>query len=452
MMECAKGIGLIIATGLGIMIAANALAAEGDAAALAKPTAEQLAWQDCEIGVLICLDLITFTDLREPNWTKASRLDPNLYNPTDLDTDLWMDATKALGAKYAVFVAKWCTGHMQWQTDLYPYGLKQTKWRDGKGDVVKAFIESCRRADIKPGLYASVSANAYWEVNNPGLVGWGKGGDDAKQAEYARMSEKMLTELWGNYGPLFEVWFDGGALPPKDGGPDLLPILKKLQPQATVFGGPAETVRWIGNENGTAGYPCWATTGPGSGAETGDPNGTTWRPAECDVPIRNHEWFWNPNEDNKLYSRDDLIERYYQSVGRNGNLLIGLVVDRSGRIPKADLKRCLEFGNEVKRRFGQSVAETSGQGAIIELPLDKPRPIDHVILMEQIAQGERVREYVVEGMAQDQWRTLCQGQSIGHKRIERFAPAEVSKLRLRCTKSTATPIIRRLAAFAVDLH
>ncbi len=412
-----------------------------------RPTHEQVAWQDAELGVMICLDLITFTNLGEPNWQKGGRLDPNLYHPARLSTDQWMEACRAMGAKYTVFVAKWCTGHMQWQTDLYPYGLKQTRWRDGQADVVKDYIASCKKFDILPGLYCSVSANAWWEVTNPGLVNWGKGGQDAKQAEYARVCEKMLTELWGNYGSLFEVWFDGGALPPSQGGPDLLPILKRLQPKAIVFGGPAETIRWIGNEEGVAGYPCWATVSSGCKPENGDPNGTTWLPAECDAPLRDHEWFWNPNDEKKICSLTRLMDMYYKSVGRNGNLIIGITPDREGLIPQADLKRLTEFGAEIQRRFGKSVAETSGTGDSVELTLATPAVIDHVVVMEDITQGERVRQYVVEAKSGDVWKELCRGTSIGHKRIDRFNPAEVSTVRLRCVRAVAQPMIRKLAVY-----
>ena len=165
-------------------------------------------------------------------------LTQNLYNPVDLDTDQWMEAAKAMGAKYAVFVAKHCSGFLQWQTDIYPYGVRQSGWRDGKGDVVGDFVESCRKYGIKPGIYASVTANGYWEVDNPGLVNQGKGGDPEKQAEYAGVCENMLTELWSRYGELTEVWFDGGALPPDKGGPDMIPILQEFQPNAIVFQGP----------------------------------------------------------------------------------------------------------------------------------------------------------------------------------------------------------------------
>jgi len=412
---------------------------------LTKPTPEQLAWQDLELGMFFHFDIPVFTELDEGDWQRAGKLDPNVYNPAKLDTNQWMEAARAMGARYTVLVAKHCSGFLSWQSDLYPYGVRQSKWRDGKGDVVRDYVESCRKHDIKPGIYASVSANAYWEVSNPGLVNWGKGGDDVKQAEYARMCERMLTELWGNYGPLFEVWFDGGALPPQQGGPDLVPILKRLQPKAMVFQGPAATIRWIGNERGVAEYPCWATVTHLDAAGSGDLDGTIWQPGECDVPIRNHDWFWHTDAEHKLYSLDELVDMYYRSVGRNCNLLINANIDRDGLVPAADMQRYREFGAEIRRRFGKSLAETHGEGEVVELALAKATTIDHVIVMERISEGERVREYVVEGMANGGWKELCRGVSIGHKRIERFEPIEVTRVRLRCTKSAATPLIRKLA-------
>jgi len=437
----------MIAVALGIIAAVAGAGIAEEGGNIPCPTAEQAAWQDAELGIMFCLDLITFTDIREPNWQKAGTLDPNLYNPAQLDTDQWMECAKAMGAAYTVFVAKWCTGHLQWQTDLYPYSVKQSKWRDGKGDVVRDYVASCRKYGIQPGIYASVTANAYWEVTNPGLVNWGKGGDDAKQTRYSRMCEQLLKELWGNYGPLFEIWFDGGALTPDKGGPDMLPILKLFQPKAIVFQGPAASIRWIGNEDGMAGYPCWATVKQSEAAGNGDPEGTVWQPGECDVPIRDHEWFWNPNEENKLYSVDALVDMYYKSVGRNCNMIVGITPDRTGLIPRADFDRAAAFGAEIRRRFGRSIAETSGKGNVVELALSKPTLVDHVILMEQITEGERIREYVVEGLMDGQWKSLCTGQSVGHKRIEKFVAVTVSAVRVRVLKSTAEPVIRKFSLY-----
>ena len=420
-----------------------------------RPTPQQLAWQDMELGMFFHFDIPVFTDLGEREWRKAGRLRCELFNPRRLDTDQWLEAARAMGARYAVLVAKHGSGFLMWQSDLYPYGVRQSPWRGGRGDIVGDFVASCHRYGVKPGIYCNVTANAYWEVSHPGLVRWGKGGDAARQAAYARLCQQMLAELWGSYGPLVEVWFDGGALPPEQGGPDLVPLLRRLQPEAVVFQGPAASLRWVGNETGAAPYPCWATVTRPDEPDLlklghGDPDGSLWLPAECDVPIRNHDWFWHPDCEHKLYSIEQLMDMYEKSVGRNCNLLLNANIDRDGLVPEPDMRRTVEFGREVRRRFGQPVAETAGRGAQAELPLPRPTAVDRVVLMEQISEGERVREYVVEGMAGGRWGRLCAGLSIGHKRIERFEAATVTKLRMRCARFVAEPVIRRFAAYGAD--
>lgn len=416
---------------------------------LPLPTPEQAAWQDLEVGMFYHFDIPVFTD-HVDDWQKCGRLDPNLYNPEKLDTDQWMEAAKAINARYTVFVAKHCSGFLSWQSDLYPYGVKESKWRGGKGDVLRDYVESCQRSGLMPGVYVSWPANAYWEVDNPGLVNWGKGGDPQKQEAYARMYEKMFAEICGNYGPLGEIWFDGSILPLEKGGPTVIPLLKQLQPKAVVFQGPVSSIRWIGNENGVAGYPCWATVSSRDNSGAGDPAGKLWIPGECDVPVRNHDWFWRPNAESKLYSVDQLVEMYYKSVGRNCNLLLNANINRDGLVPKADMRRYREFGAEIRRRFGKSIAETSGNGPIVELAFSKPTRIDHVITMENIVEGERVREYAIEGLAGGEWKELARGTSIGHKKIDQFGSTEVSKLRWRCLKFEAEPRIRKLAAYLVQ--
>jgi len=427
------------------------MASEGGisgSAALPQPSPQQARWQDMELGMFFHFDLPIY----KPGWNWRSWRDrptPEVYKPSKLDTDQWMEAAKAMGAQYAVFVAKHCSGFLQWQSDLYPYGVKQSPWRDGKGDVVGDFVRSCRKYGIKPGLYASVSANGYLEVDNPGLVNRGRGGDPAAQARYVKTCEQMLTELWSRYGELFEIWFDGGALPVDKGGPDLVPIYQKYQPQAIVFQGPAASIRWIGNEQGVAAYPCWATVphrqdynGPG------DPDGRYWLPGECDVPVRRGEWFWTPDGERLLHSVDDLMDMYYRSVGRNCNLLLNANPSPEGLVPEADFQRYAEFGQEIRRRFGTPLARTEGRGAMVELELPAPTVVDHVVVMEDIRHGERIREYHIEGMVgADTWRTLCEGQSVGHKRIQRFDPVEVARLRLRTSQSVADPLIRALAVY-----
>jgi alpha-L-fucosidase len=171
-----------------------------------------------------------------------------------------------------------------------------------------------------------------------------------------------------------------------------------------------------------------------------------------DVPFRGanrvHNWFWAPNQDHAAYPVDALMTMYDRSVGRNCTFIAGEVVDSDGLVPESDIRRLGEFGQALKQRFVKPAGETSGVGSEVELELPKPGKVDQVVLQEEIAHGERVREYRVEGqVGGDTWQTLAEGQSIGHKWICRFEPVEVARLKLTVTRSAATPIIRRFAAY-----
>ena len=415
---------------------------------LARPTAEQARWQDYEIGVFYHYDVNPFV----PGWNHRMYdkfPKPEIFNPTNLNVQQWMEVPKALGAKFAVITATHGSGFMLWQSDAYAYGMKQSPWKNGKGDIVKEFVDNCRTSGVAPGIYCHLRVNGWWQVDHPGLVNRGKGGDDALQAKYAAAKIKQVEELWGNYGPLTEIWFDGGMPDPK-AGYDVLPYAKRLQPRAMINGGgncPVETVRWIGGESGRTSYPCWATGDGIFDDKPGSPDGKIWCPGEADVDMLGGGWMWSPGSDGKLQSLERLMEIYYGSVGNNCNLLINAAPGPDGLIPEAQLKRFREFGAEIQRRFGTSLAETSGQGNTLELQLRQPTKIDHVTLMEQITEGERVREYVVEGRVGDRWQKLGGGTCIGHKRIERIKPVEVAAVRLRIIKSVGTPLIRKLAVF-----
>lgn len=429
---------------------------------LTKPLPQQIQWQDCELGLVYHFDIPVY--LPEGwKWNAAYQtvLDPQVYNPVELDTDQWLEAAQAAGAGYAVFTATHMGGFLQWQSDLYPYGVKQTRWRDGKADIVEDFIASCHKYKIRPGIYISTRFNAYWNVSTT-KVNYGKGGDERKQSEYVRTCEKMVEELCSRYGPLLELWFDGGVETPENGGPDVLPIVDKHQPDIVFYHSMQRAHhRWAGNERGVTGYPCWATM-PGTRSNDhssraaimellphGDPGGQVWMPPMCDAPVRNHEWFWRPNEESKLYSGDDLVNMYYNSVGRNGNLILGATPDSSGLIPPADMERLDELGKSIREQLGNSAAKTTGTGHEIVLDLPESRRIERVVVMEDIAQGERVRAYTIEGLIPgNTWQTLCDGVSIGHKRIQQFPPTEVGRVRLRVSEAAATPVIKELSVYA----
>jgi len=427
---------------------------------LARPLPRQCVWQDCAVGAIFHFDMPLFAPGgRTQKNSIRETWDPAIYNPTKLDTDQWIAAAKAMGARYAVFTATHFNGFMQWQSDLYPYGVKQAAWRGGRGDLVRDFVDSCRRADIKPGLYMSCFRNAYWKVDRY-RVNYGKGGPD--QARFARTCEKMFAELCMRYGDLIQIWFDAGNLSPAEGGPDLLPIADQYQPNMVFYHSPQRREhRWIGNEHGHAGYPCWATLPDLETAERahqgklgnwrqmlehGDPNGKLWSPGMVDTTLRDHHWFWYANTEQKIEPVERLVKFYYESVGRNCNLVLGLTPDPTGLVPAPDFRRCAEFGTEIRRRLAHPVAETDGSGPVLTLALPGARTVQHVIIMEDITQGERVRKYLVEGTTDGQtWHIICDGISIGHKRIQRFDPTGVAQVRLRLVESVGEPKIRRFA-------
>ncbi|MCX5677105.1 MAG: alpha-L-fucosidase [Planctomycetota bacterium] len=430
---------------------------------LPKPTPAQLRWQDAEIGLIYHFDLPIAAGASGPGNEVRKTLDPNLYNPAKLDTDQWLEAAKAAGAKYAIFTATHFNGFMQWQSDLYPYGLKQTRWRDGKGDVVADFVASCRKHKIEPGVYLSCHRNVYQHVWGY-YVDWGKGRGTPAQESFNRIAEKMTGELCSRYGPLLELWYDAGVKTPAEGGPDVPPIVEKHQPDIVFYSSRQRADhRWIGNESGYAGDPCWATMpqAPGELSHNsaawkkcllnGDPEGKAWSPGMVDVPLRGakvHSWFWAPNQDQGAQPADTLLKMYYNSVGRNCNFVIGEVITPEGLVPQSDIRRLEEFGREVRRRFGKPLAETGGAGRQLRLDLPRPTKIDHLVAMEDIAGGERVRAYCAEALAAGgTWSKVCEGKSIGHKRIHRFEPVEAAAVRLSVSESTAEPMIRSLAAF-----
>jgi alpha-L-fucosidase len=456
---------LELGSGAVISIAADTALGQGRASVpdLPKPTPAQVTWQDCEIGLVYHFDMPTAAGTHVRNNTSRKVFDTQLYNPTRLDTDQWIEAAKAVGAKYAVFTATHFNGFMQWQSDLYPYGVKQAAWRDGKGDVVADFVESCRKAGILPGIYFSTHRNVYQTVWGY-YADWGKGRGTEKQAAYNRIAEGQLEELCSRYGELVQIWFDAGTKLPHEGGPDMLPIFARHQPNSVFYHSSRRSDhRWVGNEAGRVPYPCWATMPRAEDGSighncrawkrylaTGDPEGTVWSPGMADAPLRNHCWFWQPDSDHTVRSPTGLMDMYYRSVGRNCNLLLGEVVTPEGRVPEHDINRLAEFGNEVRRRFAAAVAETAGCGSAIELKLPRPQRINHMIAMEDITKGERVRKYVLEGLVSgDAWQPLCEGTCVGHKRIQSFDPVEVAAVRLKIAEAKAEPILRRLAVFHV---
>ncbi len=372
----------------------------------------------------------------------GSQAPPPASLALDIDTDQWVSVARDLGARYVVMVAKHQEGFCMWPTQTTDYGILSTPWKGGHGDVMADLAASCRRAGLGLGVYLSPRDDSF------GAGVQGKCDSPGKQAMYNVFYRQQLTELLTRYGDMTEVWFDGSIVVP------VADILAAYAPNAMIFQGPQATIRWVGNEDGFAPYPSWdalsardAATGIATAKES-DPDGDAWLPLEADVSIRRPHWFWRPGEEASLLTLDALLEIYYRSVGRGSQLLLNMAPEPSGHIPEADAARAKELGDAVRGRFGRSVGETPGSGQQVTLRLRSPALVDHVIVEEDLAGGERVRAYRLEGRRAGAWLRLGEGTSIGHKRIQPVRPARVDAIRLVVTESGGAPRIRRLAAFA----
>jgi len=423
----------------------------------AQPNTAQIRWQDHEVGVVYHFELTTYDDRRRGGHIRdLPPLDPRRYHPAKLDMDQWLAAAKALGARYALFTVTHESGFMQWPSDLYEFGVKHVPWRHSRADPVGEFVEACRRVDIEPGFFIGLRFNAFCDVHTYKV----RDGDEAAQAAYREICCRQVEELVTRYGPLAEVWIEGGLLDPEHGGPDIQPIIERHQPDTVFYHSSARgDHRWVGNEDGVAAYPCWATMPHRGGREAhddpdygrllphGDPDAPFWSPAMCDLPLRDHNWFWWPGQENRVYSLERLMDMYRRSVGRNSVLTLGLAPNRDGLIDETDMQRYVEFGREIRRRYGTPVAQTSGEGESVTLELPKPARLGCVTLMEDIAPGERVRAFELHGRTgPGRWERLAFGSCIGHKRLAHFLPREVTALRLHVNQAGDTPQIRQLAA------
>ncbi|MBX2817002.1 MAG: alpha-L-fucosidase [Saprospiraceae bacterium] len=433
-----------------------------------KPTAAQLAWQEAELGAVFHYDLHVFDQKPyRQGGVDGNRTNPisnhQMFNPPRLDTDQWIRAVKDAGFKFAILTATHETGFALYPSEVNPYSVKSLQWQDGKGDVVRDFVHSCRKYGIKPGIYLGIRWNSFFGVHD--FVVNGEGDFRKKrQAYYNQMVEGMVTEICTNYGELFEIWFDGGASHPALGAPDVLPIVKKLQPNCLFYhNNQLAEARWGGSESGTVPYPCWATfpTPYSHSGDTkpdhltllkhGDPAGPYWMPAMSDAPLRGfngrHEWFWEPDDEDHIFPLDHLMDMYLGSVGRNSTLIVGLTPDPEGLLPAPDVQRLKEWGAEIDRRFGTPLASTQGVGEELFLDLKQPTLVRDIVLQEEISAGERVRAYAVHAQWEGQWQEIARGTCIGHKRIQEVEHITTSKLKLVIEHSMAVPRIKNFSAF-----
>ena len=432
------------------------------------PTPAQLQWQNTELAALVCWDLHVFDG--EFYVQKEARINPvadyNSVNPQKYDMDQWIKSLKDAGFRMAIFTVSHESGFFFHQSDATPYCVKALKWKGGKGDILRDFKASCEKYGILPGVYIGTRWNAFYGVHDFEVQGEGAFAEN-RQKYYNTMIENVTKEIFSKYGDWAMVWFDGGAHGPEQGGPDVLSVFEKYQPDCLFYHNLQRAdMRWGGSESGMVPYPCWGTYAhPSWFANRGDtedfkpikygnPDGRYYMPAMSDAPLRGykggHDWFWEPNREDKIFPLDKLLDMYYKSVGQNTTLIIGVTPNPDGLLPDADVKRLKEWGDAIKQRFSSPVATTSGKGTKCMLKLPQQTKINQIVLKEDISLGERVREFVVEGKTAKGWQEIVKGSCIGHKFIRLFDSIPVSALRLKISDSKGEPQIAQFAAYNVD--
>lgn len=444
------------------------------------PTPEQIAWHQMETYAFVHFGLNTFNDLE---WgggdTPAST-----FNPTDLDCEQWAATLKACGMKGVILTAKHHDGFCLWPTKSTDYNISKSPYKNGNGDLVRELSDACRKYELKFGIYLSP-----WDRNNAeyGFPG------------YVETYHRQINELTSNYGPLFEFWFDGanGGTGYYGGANERRSInareyydyqrakdtIVNRHPNAMIFGGPCQTIRWVGNEQGWAGATNWAMLSDDDNYNQltyGSEDGTSWIPAEVDVSIR-PGWFYHQREDHQVKTLAKLVDIYYNSVGHNANLLLNFPVGLSGKIYPQDSLRAMEFyqtiSNELKDnlllnakvyaddergyKFSASKVNDGNPETFwatnddypfgsIAFKFEKPVMMNRVLLQEYIALGQRVKSFYLEGELDGKWfkiPTYDTTSTIGYKRIVRFNTVELDKLVIYFEDSRGPLCISNIEAY-----
>ncbi|MFM8781634.1 MAG: alpha-L-fucosidase, partial [Gemmatimonadota bacterium] len=380
----------------------------------ARPSAQQLLWQRDELALFLHFGINTFTD-RE--WGDG-REDPARFDPTGLDVRQWARVAREAGFKAMILTAKHHDGFCLWPTCTTKHSVASSPWREGKGDLVREFVEACRAEELRVGLYCSP-----WDRNHPSY------GDSPR---YRDVYAVQLTELLTDYGEIHEVWFDGANGEGPNGKrqeydwPTTWKLVRKLQPKAVIFSDAGPDVRWIGNERGVAGETNWSTVDPTivpvpgmTGDEVmrslteGDRGGTVWRPGETDVSIR-PGWFYHAKEDARVRTAEDLVDLYFTSVGRNSKLLLNVPPTAAGVLHPRDVESLRGMRAKLEPLFAIDLAagrrvqwrRTSARSGVASVQLAAPVTVAVLDLRERIADGQRVAAYTVEGRVDGVWREL----------------------------------------------
>ena len=409
-----------------------------------RPTARQLSWQQLETTAFLHFTVNTFTDKEWGDGTES----PSIFNPTKLDARQWVKALKDGGFKVAIITAKHHDGFCLWPSKFTGHSVKNSPWKNGKGDVVKEVADACKEYGLKFGFYLSP-----WDRHEP-LYG---------TADYNNHYKNQLKELLTNYGEVAEVWFDGAkgenAKAMEYDFKGYWQLVRDLQPKAIMFSDAGPDVRWVGNEAGNAGETCWSTIdtaglAPGKAdpkyLNTGDENGKNWIPAETDVSIR-PGWFWHAKENDKVRSPKNLVNLYYQSVGRNSLLLLNIPPNNEGLFEASDIKAIKEFRSILNETFAKNLASIKADKRLTDkklntfVPLKTNVPLvvsfgkkvsfDRVMLQENIANGQKIKSGLVEYWDGNAWEKLSSFTTVGYKRLIRSKQVETAKVRMTITEA-----------------
>ena len=451
------------------------------------PSARQLRWHEMEFYGFLHFTVNTFTD-KEWGYGDES---PSIFNPTDFNAEQIVSTAAAAGMKGLILTCKHHDGFCLWPSKYTEHSVKNSPWRNGRGDVVKEIASACRKYGLKFGVYLSP-----WDRNHK----------DYGRPEYLDYYRNQLRELLTLYGPIFEIFFDGA-----NGGDGYYGgarekrtidrntyydwattwnLVRSLQPDTCLFSDAGPDVRWVGNERGIAGDPLWSTLNkddfaPGRADETrlnrGDRPGSDWVPAECDVSIR-PGWFYHSNEDGRVKSGVTLVDLYYASVGRGGAFLLNLAPDRRGQIADPDITSLHEFRRILDATFREDYAQksratasnTRGNGDrrfsprnVIDgrrntywatddsiktpqliIDLGRARTFNVIRLREYLPLGQRVEGFALDIWNDNKWEQFATGTSIGNCKLVRAKPVTTTKVRLRITQSPVCPAISELSLFA----
>jgi alpha-L-fucosidase len=453
---------------------------------LPVPSPAQLAWQEMEMVAFVHFTTNTFTDLE---WGYGDEPE-SVFNPTEADPLQWAGVLKNAGFKELIFTCKHHDGFCLWPSKYTEHSIKNSPYKNGKGDLVRETSDACKKAGIRFGIYLSP-----WDRNRA----------DYGRPEYITYYRNQLTELITNYGPISELWFDGA-----NGGtgyyggakerrtittsyydwPNTVKLARSLQKEnLVVFSDNGPDVRWVGNEEGWVCETNWNMIDPDSalirrpGFEkivgTGMENGSHWIPSEVDVSIR-PGWFYHASEDAKVKTPEKLFELYLSSVGRGSVLLLNVPPDRRGLFHENDIKSLRGFRQIIDNEFKTNLAknaktdassyrgkfklfhpsnitdgnkdtywttdDTETSGSFI-IHLGKAQTIKYIVLQEYIKLGQRVKEFNIEINDKNNWKQITKATTIGYKRILKIDPVTTDKIRVNITASKACPVISNIEVY-----